>query len=243
MLSLRTYLIALGFFLPILATAAPLPNHVQITYHVYATRSKIKVGKAVVDFKQQAGKYTLSSDARATGMVSLFSGKRARNVSSGLVDATGLKPVQLATYTEKSSTPKHQAYFDWAANRLSYGGQETKTAPLQVGAQDVATFAFQLMHRLPLLQPLPIQVTTGKKVEVYTFRTLGEETIDLPFADDVRVVHLQSHPQASGEQTDAWFAPAYGWLPVKLKQITSDGDRIEQQASKIQLNGQVIAED
>lgn len=218
--------------------AVVLPQKAELRYVVKATKARIKLGVAQVNWTVTGEKYVLQSAAKSSGFISVFKNSQIRYLSQGLIRANTLLPNAFSSYRDKNKKPNEQAAFDWVGGRLAYGKDgETKIVAIKPMAQDAISFVYQAMALLPFKAPVTLQITTGKKVEEYTLESAGEEHIDVPFADELRTLHIRTRPQNDGERTDIWFASDYQFVPVKIRQITSQGDLLEQTLTHMNING------
>lgn len=101
-------------------------------------------------------------------------------------------------------------------------GREAATLP---GVQDEASLFVQLTwifttqpHLLKVGQTIEIPLALPRRVEVWQYDVVAEETLSLPFAE-VPTVHVKPRrpPRPGGDMTaQIWFAPGLQYLPVRI---------------------------
>ena len=206
----------------------------RIVYQVRMGQGLWPVGEAEVQVSVGTKQYRIENQMRTTGLAALVKPLHWRSESHGTVREQHLQPRRFAFY--RGEALNEQAQFVWGAKRLTLlrPGQEPQSKPLQPGAQDVLSLPFDLMLSPPE-SSVDLQITTGKKAELYRFHRVGEATLQLQ-GQTVSTVHYQSEAQTDGEQTDVWLAPSLQRLPVKIRQVTASGDVGEQTAQRIEWN-------
>lgn len=163
--------------------------------------------------------------------------------SHGLFTASGLLP---QTFVESTSRRQTALDFDWENNVVTRN-QEPSAQPLQKDAQDPLSVFFETGLQLAELSPnkarptqrQPTQMTVHvvgiRRAEAWTFRFVGEETLDLP-AGQFNTLHWQrpvANDDAKGVTADIWFAPSLGYLPVRIRLAQDNGDVLDQQLSAL----------
>ena len=101
-------------------------------------------------------------------------------------------------------------------------GREVPAAP---GVQDEASLFVQLTwlfttqpHLLKVGRSIEVPLALPRRVEPWQYDVVGEETLQMPFAD-VPTMHVKPRRLAkpSGELTaEMWFAPGLQYLPVRI---------------------------
>lgn len=155
--------------------------------------------------------------------------------SEGLWTASGLLPL---VFHDSTSRREIQLTFDWKAKRVARD-QQPHIQSLNKGAQDPLSVFFETglqLAQLPLGQAPPPTITVHvvglSRAEDWTFRLMGTETLNLP-AGTYQALHWQ-RPASSddkGVSADIWFAPALGYLPVRIRLSQDNGDVLDQQLS------------
>ena len=65
-------------------------------------------------------------------------------------------------------------------------------------------------------------ITNGWKFERYELEVGIEETLQTPFGD-LRAVPVRQVRRANEESIELWLAPAYRWLPVRIRFFDREG--------------------
>jgi hypothetical protein len=211
------------------ARAAP-PAHVEIAYEVL--RDGRPVADIVSRIDHDAKTYELSETWRGRGIYYLLG--EARRASRGQVTAEGLRPVE---FTDKRpGREATRATFDWSAGTLTLRHKgETSVRPLPASAHDRLTSLFGAAFYPPGTAAITLDVTDGRGVSTYVYRTAGRERVTTPAGefDSVRLVKQRDAPDDSA--AEIWLADRLGYLPVRVLVIDKDGMRADQLATRIAI--------
>jgi hypothetical protein len=100
-----------------------------------------------------------------------------------------------------------------------------REVPAAIGVQDEASLFVQLTwlfttqpHLLQVGRSIEVPLALPRRVEPWQYDVVGEETLQMPFAD-VPTMHVKPRRLAkpSGELTaEMWFAPGLQYLPVRI---------------------------
>ncbi len=200
------------------ATTPPveLPSRVSIAYK--ATTS-IADGVAHYTWKRDGDKYSFESTIAASGFfVNMFAGTITQ-LSTGTVTAAGLLPDEFTI--RRGEKPPETAEFLRATKeiKLTRDGQ-SRQLPLSPNLQDTQSFLFQLAIESVKLKTvddrLTILVTNARGVNRYTFKKVGESTVETRFGS-VETVHLVRETTEPRDGYEVWLSPKHHYLPVKLK--------------------------
>lgn len=210
------------------AAAAPrrFPDKAVLDYQIYY--GSLMAGHGEVSWQRRGGSYTL--EARLTPII----GPGLRYQSRGSVGKNGLTP--LAYQAWRGDTEREAARFDWASNTLAYGDRDSKEAPLTPGAQDILSLGYQLALTGGSRLPVPLRITTGKRVYDYPLAASGETRYP-PDHGTLRVVVFRAK---HGEGlTEFWLAPDFANLPVRILRVDKD-KTLDQRARRIDINGKTV---
>jgi len=217
------------------ARAFDVPPSADLKYAIKAEQKGLALdGEATVKWRTGDGKYTLSSESRASIL-----GKILENRSEGLVDEDGLAPEK---FTEKRfRKDPYTVTFDRGARTISF--TEGKLSyPIKGGEQDRASVPWQLSA---MARGMPGKFVPGSEwrmvvagrrdAEAWVFKVAKTEKLRTPMGQ-LDAVHLVKAPSAGSkeQQIDIWLAPAHEWYPVRVRFSDHDGDDVvEQTIAKI----------
>ena len=217
------------------ARAFDVPPSADLKYAIKAEQKGLSLdGEATVKWRTGDGKYTLSSESRASIL-----GKILENRSEGLVDEDGLAPEK---FTEKRfRKDPYTVTFDRDARTISF--TEGKLSyPIKGGEQDRASVPWQLSA---MARGMPGKFVPGSEwrmvvagrrdAEAWVFKVAKTEKLRTPMGQ-LDAVHLVKAPSAGSkeQQIDIWLAPAHEWYPVRVRFSDHDGDDVvEQTIAKI----------
>lgn len=221
---------------PVLARR--LPRHGEITYLLYVGSNRFNVGTTLQAWSISDGRYRVSSASETTGLAAFFSRQSIEYVSSGRLTNNGLQPESFRNERQRGGRKDAaSARFDWATRTLTFG-EPPRSAPLTDNAQDLLSFMYQL--GLVPLNPgrIELPITNGWKFERYELEVGIEEALQTPFGD-LRAVPVRQVRRANEESIELWLAPAYRWLPVRIRFFDRDGETSgEQIVSDIKVSAE-----
>lgn len=206
---------------PVLARR--LPRQGEITYQLFLGNNRFNVGSTVQSWSIQEDRYRLSSRSETSGLAALFSRQAMTYVSSGRLTSGGLRPDTFSNERQRGGNKDSAtAHFDRIAQTITFGNPP-RSLPLNENAQDLVSFMYQL-GLLPLTPGrLEIPITNGWKFERYELEIGREETLQTPFGE-IRAVPVKQVRRAREESIELWLAPAYRWLPVRIRFFDREGE-------------------
>jgi hypothetical protein len=223
---------------PVLPVARRLPRKGQITYALYLGTDKFNVGSTLQSWEIDGDSYRLQSVSETSGLVAVFVRQRLAYESRGKLTARGLRPEHFTTERVRSGNlEKARADFDWSAASATVGNPAHDVA-LPANAQDIVSFMYQL-GLLPLTPGrIELPITNGWKLERYELDVGREEPLETPFGE-LRAIPVKQVRHADRESIELWLAPAYRWLPVRIRFFNRDGEPSgEQLVSEIRVSGE-----
>ena len=198
------------------AIVVELPGRVSISYKA---STSIADGVAHYIWKRDGTKYEFGSTIQASGFfVNMFAGTIAQQ-SSGTVTSAGIEPAQFSI--RRGDRPPETAEFLRATKeiRLSRNGEPRQLA-MPANLQDTQSFLFQLAFEVVKLKSpenrLTIWVTNARGLNQYTFKKVGEMTLETSLGP-VETVHLVRETSEVRDSYEVWLSPKHHYLPVKLK--------------------------
>lgn len=207
-----------------------LPPPADLQYAIRAEQKGLALdGEATVRWRTGDGRYTLSSESRASIL-----GKILENRSEGVADETGLAPEK---FTERRfRKDPYTVTFDRDARAIRFT-ESNLNYPIKGGEQDRASVTWQLAG---MARGMPGKFVPGSEWRVFVAGRRDGETwlFKVAKADKLRTpmgqldaVHLVKAPSAGarGQQIDIWLAPGHGWYPVRVRFSDNDGDDVVEQ--------------
>lgn len=203
--------------------ARRLPHRGEITYALYLGNDRLNVGRTLQSWEISGDRYRLASVSETTGLAAVFSRQRMAYESQGRLTAAGLRPERFTTERVKSGKSETAAAdFNWTAASAAIGNPARSVA-LPAGAQDIVSFMYQL-GLVPLTPGrIDLPITNGWKLERYELEIGLEELVETPFGP-LRAVPVKQVRRAGQETIELWLAPAYRWLPVRIRFFNREGE-------------------
>lgn len=195
-------------------------------------------GLGEISWQAQDGQYQMQVQA---SLDLLFTSLNLYKLQSeGNLSANGIQPKRMSeTRRGRSETATH---FDYDANQLSFSSSN-KNTELSKGAQDRATIFMQLAG-LGIASPeqfqpgrqISVQVAEDRDANQFIFVVIGQEEIDTALGK-IMTWHVKRPPRTGlyNSTLELWFAPAYQWYPVQIRNTETNGAVTTQTVSKIQL--------
>lgn len=211
-----------------------LPRRGSIRFILTRSDQGFVVGQSLHRWSHDGTRYTMSNVSETTGIAALFKPVRVKWVSEGEIAQGGLRPHVFRT--EKDGIAGDTASFDWPSMRLTLSGGAQREAALVQRSQDMFSMFYQFSATFPALPygRSEINVTTGRKIERYSFDNLGEEKQPVG-KGELRTLHLRTN--AGDQMIDIWLALELRGLPVKIRYTDGKGESFEQIADDIEFEG------
>jgi hypothetical protein len=203
-----------GLPAPVLLSYSMTGNSKGLTYHA----------KAELLWQQDGARYTARMEVSA-----FLIGSRVQT-SEGTIGPGGLEPERFADKARREQA----THFDRAGQRIVFSSNAPEL-PLPAGVQDRLGVFLQLASQLA---GDPARYPPGTSISIPTAgpRDLGDwvfvvgapETLDLPIGTE-ETVKLDRAPRKEYDtRVEVWFAPALGYLPVRMRVTQQSGDFIDQ---------------
>lgn len=190
------------------AMSRRFPDHATLTYEVFY--GAFLAGNGDIEWSKTPGGYRL--DVRLHPVF----GPRLGYSSQGSIGPNGLRPSHFEA--TRGDQVRETADFDWEAKVLTYGRGDKKTAPLEDGAQDVFSVAFQIALKGGKSLNKNVQVTTGKKVYHYPLSVVGDADVDV----DRKIPAVLVRSLSDGDTVEFWIAPDYHNFPLRIRMQDSE---------------------
>lgn len=209
------------------AAAAPalaLPGNGGILYNVTLGPGGLRVGRAVHRWEFEQGRYRIYVMTETAGVAAFFRKERMEYESRGAIIATGLQP-EVFSAVRNGLEPGDTASFDWGQGLVSIS-RTGKNFAISSGAQDFASFYYQLVVLGQAGDGLEMGVATARSFQRYRFDVVGEEDVETE-AGTFRTQHLRVQTDMT---LDLWLALDRQRLPVKIRYTDRKGQALEQVA-------------
>ncbi len=216
-----------GIFLSCFAAGA-LAAPVQIAAEYQLSHRGLGViGRVSETFVRDADSYTIRSVTRSEGALKVFFDEQLVLESLGKVVASGLQPLSFSQRRMNSTKGEVKATFDWDKGimRSMHDGSVTDV-PLPPATQDRISVMYQFMN-LPRGPTVSMNMSNGRKVELYTYRFVGEERVAVP-AGEFPTLHYERVTNPGESKADIWLAKDRFNLPVRVVFDDPKGLRLEQ---------------
>ena len=209
-----------------------VPSHAVLTFTVF--RGNVNVGIAVHTWEiMDDERYAITNRVEATGIFALFVKGAMTQTSEGRVTEKGLQPERY-TITRGGEQNRQEAHFDWKTMELELVSNGTsREAKLEPMTQDQLSFLYQFAYTPPKEGIFRFHSTDGRKIDVYDYQILGEETV-LTGTKKIRTLHLKKLHDAGVEGTEIWLDEDHYYWPVEVLMTDKNGDTMRQMISKIE---------
>ncbi|HEX7558632.1 MAG TPA: DUF3108 domain-containing protein, partial [Usitatibacter sp.] len=159
--------------------AAAQPSEIEAEYRV--TNSGITIGSIKESFVRKGDRYSIQSVTRSEGVLKAFLDDQITVESSGRVGAEGLQPLEYDEHRMKDAKRDLKSTFDWdkGVMRTVLHGENSET-PLPAATQDRISVMYQFVNMRTFTQTLVLPISERRRIEVHTYRLVGDEKIDTP---------------------------------------------------------------
>ena len=221
-------------------TAWPRQGRIRFVVTLGEGEQGMPLGESVHRWSHDGASYVLQTVTETTGLIALFRPLRVVMVSEGAIGPDGLAPREFRV--ERNGQAAEGARFDREGSRmvLTSAGVARREMPLDPGAQDLLSNAYQL-GLLGIAARLELMVATGKNYGRYAFEAVGEERLATRFGE-LRTWHLRTPAMPGEHATELWLAEDHRNLPVRIRHIDRKGDIYDQTAVEIEIDGVRMAE-
>lgn len=211
------------------AFPAGLPHHVTINFDL--SRNGMAFAKVQETLTRQGASYSITSEARLSGLFTLVNDGSVRRSSRGAVTADGLRPEEFRD--ERTGRQPFVARFNWEEKRLTLEHQGAREQlALDPNTHDRLSLAYTFAFHPVDPGQMQVFVTDGRKVSDYRYTFAGKETVTIPMGK-VEALHLVREREPSGRGGEIWLATQHHLLPVRIRVIEKDGSVLEQAATRI----------
>lgn len=222
---IKAFLVGLGLCAATAQAAAPL--QMNLVYDLY--RNGHKLGQVTDTFTRTGTRYTLVSEARATGPLKLLWPGNIRLESSGVVTAQGLRPSQFKHARSDAPEKLATAQLDWKQRSIAYQykGESRQVNGLQNGAQDQLSqlYQFMFLHKQPA--DYGLQVVSGRDLNDYRYARSDGGAVQTPLGALATQQYQRVDQKPDDKAITIWVASTRNNLPVRVR-VSEDGVTLEQ---------------
>ena len=218
------------------AAQAAGPAQMNVVYDLY--RNGQKLGQVSDTFTRSGSRYTLVSEARATGPLKMLWPGTMRLESTGMVTPQGLRPTLFQHARSDAPHKLATARLDWTQHSIAYQykGEAWQVNGLQNGAQDQLSQLYQFMFAPSLPDDYSLQVVSGRDLNDYRYARSDGGVIQTPLGA-LATQHYQRITQKPDQKAvDVWVAPGRNNLPVQIR-VSEDGVTLEQRLVRASVKG------
>ena len=203
------------------APAFEWPPSTRLSYRVTGNYRGPVDGQARVEWLRSGTRYQVHMEL---GIGPSFAPLASRRVSSeGEITPQGLYPLRYDEETRAlMATPRRvQVLLSADSVRLANGNEWPRPPGVQDSSSQFVHLTWLFTTRPALLQPgqsVDLPLALPRRLEVWTYDVLAEETLDTPFGP-VPTVHVKPRrPSRAGNDlvAEVWFAPSLQYLPVRI---------------------------
>jgi Protein of unknown function (DUF3108) len=210
--------------------AHALPKNIQLEYEV--SRNGKLFGQVKETFSQTGKQYRIKSVTKGYGIYALM-GERVLT-SIGEVTKSGLKPSHFELHQGKSAKKTLIADFLWAKSTLNMQVKgEIRTEKLSPGTQDLASYVYQFMFKVPIKEALNVTLTTGKRLNTYQYKVLAKGEAVAVGKSSYKTIHISNQVSDGEDKKELWLLQDKYYLPARYKLTDEDGESFQQTLTKI----------
>lgn len=207
-----------------LAQAAPLAR-IEVAYEMSHDGSVL--ADVVEVLEHSGGRYQITETSKGRGIYSLLG--NMKRTSRGLVDATGVRPLEFID--ERPGWSDSRASFDWQARVITtLHKQVRKTLPMPADAQDALSFMLAFSLFPPKDASVTYNIADGRGLSSQLYRIAGSEKLKTP-AGEFNTLKLVRTKEK--ERIEIWLATELGHFPVRAVSVSKNGRRLEQVAVRV----------
>lgn len=210
------------------------PKKLVAQYEV--TRKGQPFATVTETFSQENGKYHIESTTKGIGAYALLGVRKLS--SEGQITAEGLKPSHFELSQGDNEKKSLFTDFDWANNTLNMKVKnKMRTAPLEKGTQDLASYAYQWLIKPPSTENNSLFITTGKKVHAYQYKIIAKDVQIETAAGKFKTMHLAESSSTDADNTEdkkqLWLATEKQHIVVRLVLQDANGFTVEQNLTSL----------
>ncbi len=197
----------------------------------------ITVGEAIITLQDEGNeRYTMRSDVRPRGAVSLFSSQEVHQRVYGRFDKGAIRPLSYEQQRRKGDKNRTlNLSFDWQ--------NQTVTAVKNQKREKILPLTPGIVDPLSLYLVTALDLANGKEVDEYTLagddrlktyriRQQGEETVRTSLGN-LQTLRVSQQRHGSDDMTVLWFAPALNYLPVQIAKLKDGKETVRMTLGRV----------
>lgn len=206
---------------------AELPRLIDLNFkaaYAQGDAYPMPIGNFKLRFEHADAKYELRTTGQASGFFKMMYPGVMRMKSIGKLTADGIAPdaFEMVREREGKDVKPRKVVFDREAKLIRLNEKEPVaiTGPVF----DVLTFIVQFYFSIPGdKNEVTFQVVSPTRVDAYTLKRGGKETLDTPQGKIETEIWRGSRKEATGS-AEFWLAPSWHYIPFKVR-MTDEKDR------------------
>ena len=208
-----------------LAQAAPPPARIEVAYEMSHDGSVL--ADVVEVLEQSGGRYQITETSKGRGLYAVLGSMK--RTSRGLVDATGVRPLEFTD--ERPGWSDSRASFDWKARVITTLHKRVeKTLPMPADAQDALSFMLSFSLFPPKDASVTYNIADGRGLSTQLYHIAGSEKLKTPAGEfsTLKLVRTKEKQRA-----EIWLANELGNFPVRALVLYKNGTRLDQVAVRV----------
>jgi Protein of unknown function (DUF3108) len=216
------------------AAFAAAPRSIESVYDLHYGGTRI--GEVKESFTRDDQQYSIESVARAIGPLALILPGPLMLSSKGQITPAGLKPIAFSSRQGNNAKKTYFADFHWDNAILTLRKHDKQEEhELRPGTLDTLSLIYQFLFTPPGNGQTDFYLTTGKKLQRYAYRVVGEEKIKTPLGV-INAIHISKIVTAQSDAAyDVWVDKDRFFVPVRVI-AKDDGRTVEQVLRAITIN-------
>jgi len=199
----------------------------EVVYEV--GNNHINAGSAVLQLVDKGNEWVYSLKTKPTGVFKLTGKGKIEEISVFTVadstDRLELKPQRYTYRQDKETRRSVDAWFNWDKNQLTYlrRGEEAAVA-ISDPLLDRLSVTLSVMDALQKdgFKQTQLNVFDNGRIKTMLFTNEGSETVKTRMGN-LKTIRVRSNAAGGATRhTTTWFAPALGYVPVKIEQFKRD---------------------
>jgi len=206
---------------------AAAPARIEAEYQL--TNRGLAIGRMTETYVRTGDNYEIHSVSRSEGLLKVLFDESITLKSTGRVSEQGLKPLRFEERRTREPKRDVEADFDWERGVMSsrFRGEMSRHT-LPPATQDRISMMYQFMHVKGGSGNLALSMSNGRKIELYTYRLVGEPRIATP-AGEFDTLHFERVTSKGNDRhVEVWLAKSHHNFPVRVVLDDPRGLRVEQ---------------